>query len=48
MEAWIKGVAKRRENKKEKRGKKEIWNDNDNGSNMFVQKLGKLELGGET
>lgn len=46
MEAWIKGVAKRRENKKEKRDRKEIWNDE--GSNMFVQKLGKLELGGET
>lgn len=46
MEAWIKGVAKKRENKKEKRGRKEIWNDK--GSNIFVQKLGKLELGGET
>lgn len=47
MEPWIKGVAKRRENKKEKRGRKEIWNDK-GSSNIFVQKLGKLELGGET
>lgn len=44
VEVWIKATTKKRENKKEKWDGRRIWNDEIN--NMFVQKLGELELGG--
>lgn len=41
-----KGGSKKERKQEGKEGRKEIWNDK--GNNMFVQKLGKLELGRET